>query len=390
MLVSRPVAADSIRQAVSDHVSSELSRSESESSSSSSSSSDSEASASTTSEVGDGTASGGTATDPFAIWPWPAIELPGVRLFGRPAHFAFTLERGVQFWMPAQHPAVRLEAETYQTWRLEVRGEIGGLFALHQLVFEADGRAWLPGRGPSITPGIGPGLGGAARALAVIGLPLLGSSWLQPVFRYEASTFATTALPTRPVCLVARGADTAADPPACDRTVGPLRMASTFESFVLGLAVVRPDGLGSAYVGLDVTSQRKPYQVNVDGRALDDYLFDARFRGMGLAMGFHLGGEQGLRAGAGLRLGAVASVSLTDDLALEDVLPEGWSLGYTRWEADLSYGKVLWRGPPVLELRLGVDASGSEFTYHRSGVDGAPSLNRDLFFAARIALVALL
>ena len=35
---------------------------------------------------------------------------------------------------------------------------------------------------------------------------------------------------------------------------------------------------------------RKPYQLNIDGFTLAQYLFDARFRGAGLALGTELGG----------------------------------------------------------------------------------------------------
>jgi hypothetical protein len=227
----------------------------------------------------------------------------------------------------------------------------------------------------------------------MIGLPLFHrrSPWApEPIVRYELSTFATTATPSRSVCLVARDADTSADPPACTRTDGALRMISSFESLMAGVQWGGQGGSSSLYAGVDVVRQRKPYQVNVAGRTLDDYLFDARFGGAGLALGFGLGGDQGFSLRGGVHLGW-AWVSLTDDLSLGDELPADWSLEYIRWNAALGYGRVLWKGPPQLLLRASVDFSGSDFFYSRNepGED-TPSLSRDMFFGGSLALTLLL
>ena len=138
---------------------------------------------------------------------------------------------------------------------------------------------------------------------------------------------------------------------------------------------------------MDIVAQRKPYQVSVDGRALAEYLFDTRFHGKGVALGVRLGTDRGLTFGAGLRVGA-AAVSLTDDLQLRDVLPPDYALGYTRWEASLGYGHVFWQGPPALQVRLGLDASGSHFEFTHA--EAPALLSSDLFFVTRMALVLLL
>jgi hypothetical protein len=386
-----PARADSIRGDVGSHVASELPSSDSSSSSSSSSSDDS------SSDAGGGpaaaTAAGGAGAAPL-VWPWSPVQRPGFTVFGRGSHLDVTVATGLHAWVPPQTRSVHLHAQSYRSYSLELRGEIAGVISVRQLTLETDGATAPRAGGPAAAPVVDGRLVGAGRALAMIAVPVLRTgptSWVEPVLRYETSSFATTATPAREVCLVARGADTSADPPDCTRHAGPLRMASRFESLLVGAALTdtAASNPGTLYAGLDVTAQRKPYQVDVEGRTLDDYLFDARFRGLGFAVGALVGGDRGLRAGGGLRVGS-ARVSLTDDLALNDVLPEGWGLSYLRWEAEVGWGHVVWQGPAAVVLRATASAGGSHFNYTRPDSEEQPSLSRDLFFAGQLALAFLL
>jgi hypothetical protein len=321
---------------------------------------------------------------PTAATPTPRR----LTVLGRRATVDLSLRSRMQAWLPAQNPSVHVNAAPYRMYSLELSGGIEGLFTLHQLAFETDGSSWVGWSGPAAAPAAGTSGIGAAAALAMIGLPLLHARgpWApEPIIRYELSTYATTATPSRPVCIVARDADTSADPVACTPTDSPLRMASRFESLVVGVQIGGQDGLPSMYGGIDVVRQRKPYQVNVDGRTLDDYLFDARFGGAGLALGFGFGSDQGFNARGGFHFG-LAWISLTDDLSLEDELPSDWVLQYLRWDVGMGYGRVLVKGPPRLLVRAGLDASGTHFVYVRDADEDTPSLSRDIFFAGSLAL----
>jgi hypothetical protein len=383
-------AAESVRAAVREHLAKELSATgnETNTTSDSSFSSGSDSATDDTDTDADEPASEPAGAP---LEPGPVVSRQGLSPLGRQAFLDVSIESRMQVWLPAQHPSVHLDAAPYRTFRLELRGGVDGLFSLHQLALETDGSTWVGWRGPAVSPAAGTSGIGAAAALASIGLPFLrfgGAKWWEPIIRYEVTSYATTATPSRSVCLVPRDADTAADPPACAPTDGPLRMASSFESLIVGIQIASASGT-FVNAGVDMVRQRKPYQVNVDGRTLDDLLFDARFGGAGAALGFGVGRDQGLSLHGSVHLGA-AWVSLTNDLSLGDVLPAGWDLEYFRWSATLGYGHVLWKGPPLLQLRAGLDGSGLYFIYQRDDAEETPTLSRDLFFTGRLALVMML
>ena len=82
---------------------------------------------------------------------------------------------------------------------------------------------------------------------------------------------------------------------------------------------------------------RKPYQLNIDGYTLDDYLFDARFRGAGLALGTDLGGGlDNLFSDIDMQLG-LGEASLTDKITLNELVPDGQLIGYVQGTAGLGY-----------------------------------------------------
>src|SRR5262245_33384075 len=299
MLIGLSVArAESIRDAVARHLANELPEK-----SETSSDSDTYQSSSTDTAIVDDV----SGEDPEVEDPPEKVErheptvatrtAPRLTVLGRPAFLEMSLRSRMQVWLPAQHPSVPIDAVPFRTYSMELSGGVEGVFTLHRLAFETDGSTWVGWSGPAVSPAAGSSGIGAAAALAMIGLPLFHrrSPWApEPIVRYELSTFATTATPSGSVCLVSRDADTSADPPDCTRTDGAVRMASRFESLVVGVqwGGQGQGGSSSLYAGVDVVRQRKPYQVNVAGRTLDDYLFDARFGGAGVALGFGVGGDQ--------------------------------------------------------------------------------------------------
>ena len=117
--------------------------------------------------------------------------------------------------------------------------------------------------------------------------------------RYEAQSFETVARPKIPLCIVGR--NDSVDATDCPRTTDDLSVVSSFETLVAGIRIVptakshsifatRKGRLPPFYVGLGLMSYGKPYQINVDGVALEEFLFDGRFRGAGLALGTEFGG----------------------------------------------------------------------------------------------------
>jgi hypothetical protein len=384
LFVSGEGVADSIRESVSNHVSSELSRSEGSSSSSGSEDEDED-------QGRPGEASVARGPEP-RLWPWEGVQRRGMTVAGRAARFDVGVELRMRTWIPAQNPSVQIAAQAYRTASLELRGEIEGLVSLRRLVLETGSRGSFLDE-VSLGSPFRAGPGGVARAVAMVGLPLLlGGRWpfVEPMVLAESSAFATSAAPSRAVCVVARGADTSLDPPPCAPAAGPLEMVSTFRSLVLGAAFGGADPPFSGHLGLDLVAMRKPYQVDVGGQTLEEFLFDARFTGIGAALGLRLGlPDEGPTMALGLRVGD-AKVSLTDDLELGEVLPPGWDLEYLRWDVDLGYGLVLRRGPPAVVLRLGVEASGAHFFYSQEEGGQNRALSEDVFLTGRVALVVML
>jgi hypothetical protein len=137
---------------------------------------------------------------------------------------------------------------------------------------------------------------------------------------------------------------------------------------------------------------RKPYQLTFDGVTLPEYLFDARFRGLGLAGGTEIGGGYFRFFGdIDVQLG-LAEVSLTNSTTLNEIIPGDHMIGYVQGNAVLGYTWPLFNGPPTLILVPQVELGGASFFLFDTKVteeeDGATlPVNWDLLWTAQVSLM---
>jgi hypothetical protein len=179
-------------------------------------------------------------------------------------------------------------------------------------------------------------------------------------------------------------------------------MISSFETVVAGVRynsamesrsffATAKGKLPPMYAGLGLMSYNKPYQVNVDGDTLDDFLFDGRFRGAGLALGGEVGGgPRRFFASLDLQIG-LGEVSLTNDLTLNEVAPSDWLIGYVQGNFNAGYSFVLYEGPPTIYFRPTASAGGASFHFVKTKTMAgeattAPNLNWDLLWSTRAAI----
>jgi hypothetical protein len=190
--------------------------------------------------------------------------------------------------------------------------------------------------------------------------------------------------------------------------MGDLKIVSSFETFVAG---VRYDHSKSGspvveektstkippiFFGVGLMQYRKPYQLTIDGYTLDDYLFDARFRGIGLALGTNLGGGlDNWFSDIDMQIGA-GEASLTDKITLNELVPNGQVIGYVQGTAGLGYRFVLIHAAPTLILVPEAHVGGATFFLvdtksHKSTNDSAtstsPNVNWDLLWSVQASLL---
>lgn len=275
--------------------------------------------------------------------PPPGPALP-IRVIGKDLQLDITLGAGYRGWLPQRYQAVDVHVGNYATWNIDVKAKFFGWLALRRGYYESNGVAPPRDQDAAVAAKIGSYAPKAMRALGILGIPIT-KAW-EPQVRYEAYGFETRAQPTKNVCVVDRSASGNAT--GCPGSMGELKIVSAFETFVAGVhydhsktdsPVVGPKTgkIPPIFVGVGLMQYRKPYQVNVNGSALDDYLFDSRFRGIGLALGTEIGGGvDNFFAEIDAQLGA-GEVSLSDHLTLNQVIPTGYTIGYIQGTATLGY-----------------------------------------------------
>lgn len=327
-------------------------------------------------------------------------ELP-VRIFGKNFRLDIKLGAGYRGWYPQQYEAVDVDVGNYFTWNVNVKAKIFKWLNLRRGYYESNGLSAPRTEEAAVTAEIGGYAPKAVWLLGVIGVPIT-KAW-EPVVRYETRAFATKAHPRMNVCVVDRDApeDATED---CPGTMGDLKIVSGFETLVLG---VRYDysRSGSPVVtekvktkippitlGLGYMQYRKPYQLTFDGVTLPEYLFDARFRGLGLAGGVELGGGYNHFFGdVDVQVG-LAEVSLTNSTTLNEIIPSDHMIGYVQGNAVLGYTWPMFEGPPTLILVPQVEVGGATFflfdTKVTEGEDGATlPVNWDLLWTAQVSLL---
>jgi hypothetical protein len=327
-------------------------------------------------------------------------KLP-VRVLGDDVKLDITLGGGYRGWYPQQYDAVDIDVANYATWTIDVKAKLFKFLALRRGYYESNGASAPRTEEAAVAAKIGSYAPKAAWLLGVIGVPI-SKAW-EPQIRYESRAFDTRAIPNRPVCVVPRDApENAMD---CPGSAADLKIISSFETFVAGVRydhsksgsiVVEQKGskIPPIFFGIGLMQYRKPYQLNVDGFTLDDYLFDGRFRGAGLALGADFGGGlDRFFADVDMQLG-LGEVSLTDSITLNELVPGDKLIGYVQGSAGIGYRWPIIRAAPTLILvpqaRFGgasfflVDTSSDETDM---GTTTSPSVNWDLLWQVQLSLL---
>jgi hypothetical protein len=328
----------------------------------------------------------------------PALPL---RVFGKNLKIDIKLGAGYRGWYPQQYEAVDVDVGNYFTWNVNVKAKIFKWLNLRRGYYESNGLAAPRTEEAAVTAKIGSYAPKAVWLLGVIGIPIT-KAW-EPVIRYETRAFATEAHPLENVCVVDRDApEDATDD--CPGTMGDLKIVSGFETLVLGVrydhsrtneAVVTENVRGKIppiTIGVGYMHYRKPYQLTFDGVTLREYLFDARFRGLGLAGGVELGGGFYRFFGdVDIQLG-LAEVSLTNSTTLNELVPSDHMIGYVQGNAVLGYTWPLWEGPPTFILQPQIEFGGASFFLFDTKVtedeEGSTlPVNWDLLWTAQVSLL---
>ena len=328
-----------------------------------------------------------------------AYPLPR-RVFGRNFELDPKLGFGMRGWYPDQYPFVSIAHASYYTWSLELKAKLFRYVRLHRGYYESNGLKGPRTQGAAIAQDVGQLVPKAAWLLGTFGVPL-SRRW-ETMVSYETRSFVTRAKPDAPVAIVPRNTPPDSDLSQLPRSAAPLEFVSGFETLVLGIRYFPDQGNAGLvgdpasrwppmYFGVGFTQYTKPYQVRVGSDALDELLFDGRFRGLGLAYGLSTARKVArpyLDLDAQLGLG---QVSLLEDLTLNELLPEDWLIGYLQGDVTLGYILPLLNSRPTPLLTGELSVGGATFFYFelKEGDGGeAPSLplNWDLFWAVQVSL----
>jgi hypothetical protein len=320
------------------------------------------------------------------------------RVLGRNLQLDPRIGAGFRGWVPEQYPLVSVDHAEYYTWSLELKARLFRFLRLHRGYYESNGLTGPRTRGAVIAAQIGELVPKAAWLLGTVGVPL--SKHWETVVQYETRSFSTAAHPEQPVAIIPRNASPDTDLGSIERTTAPLRMVSGFETLVLGVRYYHDAaGMGLVgesqgklppmYLGVGFTQYSKPYQLRVGDSILNEALFDARFRGGGLAYGLATSRQQDRPyAELDLQLG-VGEVSLLDDLTVNELLPDDWLIGYFKGDATVGYILPVLRTRPGLLLTGEASLGGASFFYfHLKGDEQSePSLplNWDFFWSVHLS-----
>jgi hypothetical protein len=327
------------------------------------------------------------------------------RIFGTNLKLDPKFGGGLRGWIPAQYPTVKTSADIYYTWSVDVSGSFFRYINLHRGYFESNGLAAPRHQGAAAAVEAAGYAKKAAWLLGVIGVPIT-KQW-EPVVIYETRAFQTRAIPQRPVRIVPFNTSPDVDLRTIplDNNLTPLTMVSGFETFVVAMRYNQsgqPATVGQRstvmppfYFGLGLIQYSKPYQVTVGDSVLDSVLFDARFRGAGLALGTNLPGKPDyLILDASVQFG-LGEVRLLDKLTLNELLPNTpgrsglrapeWIIGYLEGNLSLGYLYALLKTKPTVLVSAVANGGGARFAYikTRSGEGESvnmPSLNWDFLW----------
>jgi hypothetical protein len=334
--------------------------------------------------------------------PVPEQDRLPKRVFGKNFQLDPKIGLGYRGWYPEQYPLVAINHTGYYTWSLDLKAKLFGFLRLHRGYYESNGLKGPRTAGAVVAQDVGKLVPKAAWLLGALGVPL-SRRW-ETLVSYETRSFVTRARPSSPVAIVPRNTPADSDFAGLTRSAQALEFVSGFETLVLGIRY-SPDApaggntgvLGAAggpfppmYLGVGFTQYSKPYQVKVGDDALDELLFNGRFRGLGLAYGLAFPRRLArpyLDADAQLGLG---QVQLLDDLTLNELLPEDWLIGYLQGNVTLGYAWPVLKTKPTPIITGELSAGGATFFYFKlkdSDAEKPPALplNWDFLWAVHVA-----
>jgi hypothetical protein len=338
-----------------------------------------------------------------AVEPKPTGPKLPIRILGKYLKLDLNLGAGYRGWYPQQYDVVDVDVASYATWNIDLTAKLFGFLSLRRGYYESNGVSAPRTDEASVAAKTAEFAPKAVWLLGVLGVPI-NKVW-EPQLRYESRAFETRARPSQPVCVVERKAPEDFDLATCKTTTQPLKIISTFETFVAGVRydksksgspVLQATGskFPPLFFGVGVMQYRKPYQLDIGGYTYNQALFDGRFRGIGAALGADIGGGidhffSDLDAQLGL-----GEVSLTDKLTINELVPKGKTIGYIQGTASLGYRLALIHAAPTLILVPVIKAGGASFFLVDTSVDEtkdkkstSPSVNWDFLWTAQVSLL---
>lgn len=302
-------------------------------------------------------------------------------------------------WKPQDYPTLSVDTENTATFSVGIRMKLFSILTIDRMHYESNAFASPRRSGVGVAQDVGKTAPAAAWFLGQVGIPV---KWVfKPIIRYEARAFESDVTPDQPVRLVPRSAKESDDLSTLPTVTETLRMSSAFETFVVAMQYHHdndPSGLiqtgGSSlppiYFGVGLVSYKKPYMVRVGNLVLEDLLFDASFRGVGLAFGLEtpqkprrffadFSGQVGL-----------GEVQLTDSFTLNEALPDDWWIGYAQGDLTLGYLHPILATMPTLLGGVSASIGGATFYYFKAfaeeGEQTVPPANWDILWGARVFL----
>jgi hypothetical protein len=328
----------------------------------------------------------------------PSKDPAVLRVIGPDLQLDPQIGAGYQGWYAQQYPTVEVTNQSYATWAVQLKAKLFRLVSLDRGYYESNGVSAPRHSGASIAAQAGSFVPKSARLLGIFGLDL--DYVVEPIVRYETRAHETTATPERPVRLIPRSARASQQNTEFPLTMQPLTMTSTYETFIVagrynpsnGSKIGLPGDVPPAYLGVGLIQFGKPYQFNVRDAVLDEFVFDARFRGVGMAMGFttptlpdrfhvDFAGMVGL-----------GEVRLLSDLTLNEVVANDTYIGFAQGNLTVGYLYPLRRSRPMLLLGLDATVGGATFffwkTQYRNDEDiDLPALNWDVIWGTQVYVV---
>ena len=301
-------------------------------------------------------------------------------------------------WYAQQYPTVEVDNQGYFTWAMQVRAKFFRLMSLERGYYESNGITAPRHEGAAIAARAGSFAPKTVRALGVLGMDL---GWLlEPIVRYETRAHKTTAMPSKPVRIIPRSARASQQNTEFPLTEEPLEMVSAYENFMVaarynpsnGKKLGLPADIPPVYFGIGVIQFTKPYQFNVNDAVLDEFIFDARFRGAGLAIGFSTPTKPDKFHVSFDGMVGMGEVRLLEDLTLNEVVADDTYIGYAQGDVTVGYLYPLNRSKPTLMLGLDLSLGGATFffwktKYHEDEEIDLPALNWDLLWGAQAYFV---